>query len=464
MPEENSPKNVDKKEKKVKKVKKSDTQEPKEDPQDEIVGEVLPGDGENKSSKKTKRKSPKESSENENKHEKKVKKVKKSVPVDEETTEDPQDVIVDDVLPPDEENNSSKKSKRKSSKHEDKKAKKMKKSDPEDTNEDPQDEIIDDVPPGDEESDTSDSEDESEKQKKEKIAYDPAEASRTIFVGNLPTNTKQNQLKTFLKDFGEIKTIRFRTYHGEKIQNCRQVKNHRCITAYVVFTTDEAAIGATLASGKIFRNAHIRIMMADGKKKYFDGKRTVFVGNLTYAVTDDDLFEVFQSCGEIQYVRTLTSPLGCKGTAYVCFKNPESVGLALELNQTMMNDRPIRVERYKNKPKIPKGGAAQEKGKPGGKKSFGKKDFRAKKDVKRLQKGGKPQKNYKNQEKNTPDNKNRAEKQQERKEKFKKIKKMQKDKNKDKKKHRSLVNMKLAKKLNPQLKKSSTKVLKKSEQ
>uniref|UniRef100_A0A7G3AR87 isocitrate dehydrogenase (NADP(+)) n=1 Tax=Lutzomyia longipalpis TaxID=7200 RepID=A0A7G3AR87_LUTLO len=344
-----------------------------------------------------------------------------------------------------------------------KKAKKVKESDPEKVEEEPQDEIVEDLPGTDEESTSDESEDESLLQKKGTIAYDPAEASRTIFVGNLPINTKKNQLKAFLKNFGAIKTVRLRTYHGQKIQNCRQVKNHPYITAYVVFESEEAAIGAQEASGKIFRKAHIRVMMADGKKKYFDGKRTVFVGNLTYAVTDDDLYEIFQSCGEIRYVRTLRCPLGCKGTAYVCFKNPESVGLALELNETMMNDRPIRVERYKAKLKTPKGGPVQEKGKPGGKKppqkgdkKGAKKDFRAKKDVKRLQGGKNPPKNqgkgFPSKDKEGKGGKTNKkidkEKMKERKEKFKKLQK--------KKKHRSSVNMKLAKKLNPQLKKSTS--------
>lgn len=34
------------------------------------------------------------------------------------------------------------------------------------------------------------------------------------------------------------------------------------------------------------------------------------------------------------------------GIAYVCFKKPESVTLGLELNNTLVDERPIRVERY----------------------------------------------------------------------------------------------------------------------
>ncbi|GAB0093706.1 uncharacterized protein DMENIID0001_088790 [Sergentomyia squamirostris] len=314
--------------------------------------------------------------------------------------------------------------------------------------------------PEDEDESSDDFDDDLSSLKKDGPAYDPAQASRTIFVGNLPINTKKSHVKKYFGTFGEIQTVRFRTFHGQKIQSIRQLKNHPSISAYVVFDKDEAAIGAQEMSGKLFRDAHLRVMMADGKKKYYDGKRTVFVGNLTYATTDDDLFEVFQSCGEIQYVRTLRSHLGCKGTAYVCFKNPEAVGLAMELNQTMMHDRPIRVERYKAKPKTPKGAPEGKKSgqggklqKGGGKKGFQKKtgkpgkDIKAKTDVKRLQKGPKPF--NRNQKPEKPGQKSAG--------KATENGTPVKNKTKKNKKHRSTANMKLAKKLNPQLKKTTKK-------
>lgn len=40
---------------------------------------------------------------------------------------------------------------------------------------------------------------------------------------------------------------------------------------------------------------------------------------------------------------------GCNGVAYVCFKKSESIGMALELNNADLQDRPIRVERYVKK-------------------------------------------------------------------------------------------------------------------
>lgn len=42
--------------------------------------------------------------------------------------------------------------------------------------------------------------------------------------------------------------------------------------------------------------------------------------------------------------------------AYVCFKKPEAVSLALDLNDTMLDERPIRVQRYKKNDCEVKGG------------------------------------------------------------------------------------------------------------
>lgn len=58
------------------------------------------------------------------------------------------------------------------------------------------------------------------------------------------------------------------------------------------------------------------------------------------------MYEIFETCGEIVYVRTLRDDKGCKGIAYVCFKTIEAVQLALGLNGTLLDDRPIRCQRY----------------------------------------------------------------------------------------------------------------------
>lgn len=75
--------------------------------------------------------------------------------------------------------------------------------------------------------------------------------------------------------------------------------------------------------------------------------------------TDEKLHETFSTCGDIEYVRPLQCGKGCKGTAYICFKDAASVVLSLKLNKTLIDGREIRVERYNvskqgtGKPKSP---------------------------------------------------------------------------------------------------------------
>lgn len=72
--------------------------------------------------------------------------------------------------------------------------------------------------------------------------------------------------------------------------------------------------------------------------------------NLIFTEASDvALREVFQTCGEISYVRILQGAKGCKGTAYVCFNEAESVDLALKLDKSNALNRTINVERYHTK-------------------------------------------------------------------------------------------------------------------
>lgn len=57
--------------------------------------------------------------------------------------------------------------------------------------------------------------------------------------------------------------------------------------------------------------------------------------------------QAFECCGKIDYIRVLQTDRGCKGVSFVCFKSPDAVPLALELNGTLLLDRPMNVERYK---------------------------------------------------------------------------------------------------------------------
>ncbi|KAI9584402.1 RNA-binding protein 34 [Glossina fuscipes] len=198
----------------------------------------------------------------------------------------------------------------------------------------------------------------------EKRLRDPTVEAATVFVGNLPVNVKRVQLLRVFKDYGPVNSIRFRTADGKTCMNNKIRKKAGSLNAYIVLKDKEIAEQALSLNGVEFKGNHLRITRTDITtlcKAPTNTKRTIFVGNLKYSTTDDALREIFSSCGEIDYIRCMQGVgKGCKGVAYVCFKSPDAVGLALELDGTMLDERPIHVERYnKNKQEAKEAGATQ---------------------------------------------------------------------------------------------------------
>ncbi|XP_034487265.1 nucleolar protein 12 [Drosophila innubila] len=193
----------------------------------------------------------------------------------------------------------------------------------------------------------------------EKRERDPAAEAATVFVGNLPINTKRVQIGRLFQPYGTVQSIRLRTAGGKQLFKHKQRKSAVSLNAYVVLESPQIAEKALALNGTEFKECHLRVTPAakasagpgpggnEQSSNDADNKRTIFVGNLKYSATEQKLREIFSSCGEIDYIRCLQDgEKGCKGVAYVCFQKPDAVGLALELNETVLDDRPIHVERY----------------------------------------------------------------------------------------------------------------------
>lgn len=73
--------------------------------------------------------------------------------------------------------------------------------------------------------------------------------------------------------------------------------------------------------------------------------RSVYVGNVDYGTTPDELQKFFQSCGTINRVTILLDKFTGhpKGYAYVEFAEPSLVANALVLNETVFRGRALKV-------------------------------------------------------------------------------------------------------------------------
>ncbi|CDR42456.1 CYFA0S09e03972g1_1 [Cyberlindnera fabianii] len=222
-----------------------------------------------------------------------------------------------------------------------------------------------------EESDSDDSADESDKDvsragsaaKKVDLKEDEVEkAERTVFVGNLSMSviTDKKDYKSFKKLFaehGDIDTIRFRSiafseplprkaaFVKQKVHPSRDSVN-----AYVVYKNKESARKALKSNAAVFLEHHLRVDSVSHPAKV-DNKRSIFVGNLDFEEKEEELWNIFGGCGEIEFVRIVRDAktnVG-KGFGYVQFKDFLSVTKALMLHEKKLGEkkRKLRITRSK---------------------------------------------------------------------------------------------------------------------
>ncbi|NWY02353.1 RBM34 protein, partial [Nothoprocta ornata] len=200
------------------------------------------------------------------------------------------------------------------------------------------------------------------KQKKERNeAEETIKNRRTVFVGNLPVNCTVQMLKSLFKEYGQIESIRFRsvvpaedTFSKKLAAIKRKVHpNMKYINAYVVFKEECDAIKALKKNGtQIASGFHIRVDLASQNSSH-DNKRSIFLGNLSYDISDDAVREHFADCGNIVAVRVVRdrqTGMG-KGFGYILFENTDAVQLALKLNNSDLMGRKVRVKRCVEKGK-----------------------------------------------------------------------------------------------------------------
>lgn len=106
----------------------------------------------------------------------------------------------------------------------------------------------------------------------------------SVFVGNLPINTKRGKILKLFAKFGKVKSIRFRLSNGGKFFKSQSKVTSPNVIAFVDFESVEDAKSSLVLNGEKIKDNVIRVNLQSIAKTAdsFDGKRTVFVGNLKY--------------------------------------------------------------------------------------------------------------------------------------------------------------------------------------
>ncbi|EFW99173.1 rnp domain containing protein [Grosmannia clavigera kw1407] len=116
--------------------------------------------------------------------------------------------------------------------------------------------------------------------------------------------------------------------------------------------------------------------LADNKEDV--DSRSIFVGNVDYSASPEEIQAHFQSCGSINRVTILLDKFTGqpKGYAYVEFSEPSLVAQALVLNESVFKGRNIKVvPKRTNIPGMSRGRGRGGFGRGGGRGAFGRGGF-----------------------------------------------------------------------------------------
>ena len=175
----------------------------------------------------------------------------------------------------------------------------------------------------------------------------PKRSEYGIWIGNLPWTTTKADLRSFVTKDTEISEDVITRLHmpapsKNSIANSRQrIKPQNKGFAYIDFSTQAALTEALALSEKLITGR--RVLIKDSKS--FEGRpekakeqentimnsgnppsKRIFVGNLAFETTKQDLEEQFSKCGEVLdvHIATFEDTGNCKGYAWVEFAELEA--------------------------------------------------------------------------------------------------------------------------------------------
>ncbi|EXJ94868.1 hypothetical protein A1O1_03266 [Capronia coronata CBS 617.96] len=163
----------------------------------------------------------------------------------------------------------------------------------------------------------------------------------TLYITNYPAAVDETWIRNLLRPYGEIINIRFPSLQ----------RNKRRRFCYVEFKLPREAQAATELDGREIEGLNIVVKISNPAarqpraEKKSDG-RTIFVGQLPFKATTEDVQKVFSKFGDLENVRLPQDPKNSsrnKGVAFLTFARQEEAEAALAMDGQDLMQRKITV-------------------------------------------------------------------------------------------------------------------------
>ncbi|XP_006653974.1 RNA-binding protein 34 [Oryza brachyantha] len=174
------------------------------------------------------------------------------------------------------------------------------------------------------------------------LAQESEENAKKVYVGGIPYYSSEDDIRSFFEACGSITALDCMTF--PKSGKFRGI-------AILTFKTDAAAHRALALDGADMGGFYLKIQpyksnreKEDFAPKMIEGYNRVYVGNLAWDITEDDLKRFFSDC-KISSIRFgIDKETGdFKGYAHVDFSDGTSLAVAMKLDQMAIKGRPVRI-------------------------------------------------------------------------------------------------------------------------
>lgn len=159
------------------------------------------------------------------------------------------------------------------------------------------------------------------------------EENTEILVKNIPEEATEDRLQTTFEKFGKILNIKI-----------DKDKDGKALGSAIIQFETKQEKDEILNS-----NEEIEL---DGKrleiKDSINDSRTLFVGNIPYNATEQDIYNFFSDCGKVE-VKCFYINHEFKGYAHVTFEDDNAVNIAFKKNGEKMGYRTIKIENLKSR-------------------------------------------------------------------------------------------------------------------
>ncbi|KAK1320387.1 Splicing factor U2af large subunit B [Acorus calamus] len=171
------------------------------------------------------------------------------------------------------------------------------------------------------------------------------ENNKKVYVGGIPYYSTEDDIRSFFESCGTIIEMDCMTFpESGKFRGIALLTFKTEAAAKRALALDGADMGGLYLKIQPFKAA-TRPQKPDFEPKIIDGYNRIYVGNLSYDITEDELKMLFSDCKVSSMRLGKDKTTGeFRGYAHVDFNDSVSLAIALKLDQKVVCGRPVRIQ------------------------------------------------------------------------------------------------------------------------